>query len=218
MEPGVRAQGCEEERNPVPAEQLAKSPAGKPCADCHQPRLVVPGCFGDFSQLFFVAVEGIIFLDCLPREVADLRNHGHIHPMLLAFLEFGKRMFLVADIDHDDRPTYVDVQLVFRNAHESSHPLHVPVDSVRVCSTLHQHFPCAQQQIELAAQQEDFFFRNTFVHCHIYVYSWLNNPVLPRLRAAISARSPPGSRPRPTFPISKSPSCSRASRASVRRG
>ena len=137
-EPDKSTNRSKQKYDPVTTEQLTETATSKSGADRHQIRHIVTRFTRNPLKLFLILVQRIVLLDRLPRQMADLRNGRHIDAMLLALLEFGKGMRLVTHIHHNHRPSDIQMELLFRNPHKSSHTFHVPFDAVRVRRTLHQ--------------------------------------------------------------------------------
>ena len=70
--------------------------------------------------------------------------------MLLAFLEFGEGISLIAYVHHDHGPSDIDMQFLLGDTHKGGNSFHVSLDTIRVGGTFHQQFSRTEQKIQFA--------------------------------------------------------------------
>ena len=131
-------QGTEEERWPVATELDAESAAGKSAAYSHLPWGEAAWSGLDVVQGLLILFERIVFLDGCPGKLTYHRNGGKVDAVLLAALEFGEGVRLVAVVHHQHIPVDVEVHVAFVESEESCCTLHRSHDARCVGSTLHK--------------------------------------------------------------------------------
>ena len=141
-----------EKRHPVAAELNTEPAARQTGSDGHLPRRVVAFARPDTFEFLLVAVEGVVLANGPPGKFADVLNGGHIDAMFLTTLELGKRMFLIAQINHEHGIRHVDVKMFFGQTEIGRSAFHVAHDAVGVSRTLHEQLARAQQEVELATK------------------------------------------------------------------
>ena len=93
----------------------------------------------DVVQGLLILFERIVFLDGLPGELTYLGNRGEVDTVLLASLELGEGMLLVAIVYHQHVPVDVKVHVSLVETEESCCTLHGSHDAGCVGSTLHEN-------------------------------------------------------------------------------
>ena len=114
----------EEEGWPVATELDAESAAGKTATDGYLPRGEAAWGGLDVVQGLLILFERIVFLDGLPGELTYLGNRGEVDTVLLASLELGEGMLLVAIVYHQHVPVDVKVHVSLVETEESCCTLH----------------------------------------------------------------------------------------------
>ena len=127
-----------EEGRPVATELDAESAAGKPGTDRYLPRGVVTFAGTDFFQLLLVFFQRIVLADGSPGEFADGGNSSHVDAVFFATLEFGKRMFFVAQVYHQHVVVDVNMQVFVGQSQVGRRAFHVAHDAARVRRAFHQ--------------------------------------------------------------------------------
>ena len=132
-------QGAEEECRPVATELDTESTTGKTTADGYLPRSEAAWSGLDVIQGLLILFERIVFLDGCPGKLTYHRNGGKVDAVLLAALELGEGMLLIAIVHHQYVPVDVEVHVSLVKTEESSCTLHGSHDARGVGSTLHEN-------------------------------------------------------------------------------
>ena len=70
--------------------------------------------------------------------------------MLGAALEFGERVFAVAEVHHEHVELHIHMEVLLGQSEKSGHTVHVADDTVGVGSAFDKHLTGLQKQVELA--------------------------------------------------------------------
>ena len=118
---------------------MQNPPQAKPAADGYLPRGEAAWGGLDVVQSLLILFERIVILDGLPGELTYLGNRGEVDTVLLASLELGEGMLLVAIVYHQHVPVDVKVHVSLVETEESCCTLHGSHDAGCVGSTLHEN-------------------------------------------------------------------------------
>ena len=143
-------QRCIEESNPVATELNTESTAGKSGSDSHLKRSVVARALAYILQFLGILLNGVVFGDGLPCELRNKRDGGHVDTVLGAALEFGERVFAVAEVHHEHVELHIHMEVLLGQSEKSGHTVHVADDTVGVSSAFDKHLTGLQKQVELA--------------------------------------------------------------------